>query len=314
MVGDGDAVEHGVEDPKPEMVADGQDDPVELVDEDTETLRVTVLEDVSDAEAETDRVTIMVGDGEAVEHGVGDPKPEKVADAQTDPVPLVDEVADTLRVVALEGESEDEVETERDALLERHIDAVPHKVGEPDTDTVADGQTVTETLEVEDTDALRVAALDGDSDDEVETDHVALLVGDEEAVKHKVGDPVPETVADILNDPETLEVGDTDALRVAALDGDSDDEVETDRVALLVGDEEAVKHRVGEPDTDDDVEAQTVRVLLADGEPVPLRDFAPVKDADTDVEGDKEPLVLGVADDVRHPEGDTVEVSDEELQ
>ena len=73
-------------------------------------------------------------------------------------------------------------------------------------------------------------------------------------------------------------------------------EAEGDALTVIVTDEE--RHSVGEPDTDDDVEAQTVRVLLVDGEPVPLRDFAPVEDADTDVEGDKEPLVLGVADDV----------------
>ena len=89
-------------------------------------------------------------------------------------------------------------------------------------------------------------------------------------------------------------------------------EAEGDALTVIVTDEE--RQSVGEPDTDDDVEAQNVRVLLADGEPVPLRDFAPVEDVDTDEEDDKEPLVLGVADDVRHPEGDTVGVSDEELQ
>ena len=43
-------------------------------------------------------------------------------------------------------------------------------------------------------------------------------------------------------------------------------------------------------------------------------EFVPADETDTDEEGDKEPLVLGVADDVRQPEGDTVGVSDEELQ
>ena len=201
-----------------------------------------------------------------------------------------------------------------DALTVVVTDDERQSVGDPVPETVADIVKDPELLVDEETDTLRVAALEGESEDEVETECVTLLVGHADAVPQRVGEPDIDAVADGQNVSETLEVGDTDALRVAALDGDSDDEVETDRVALLVGDEEAVKHRVGEPDTDDDVEAQTVRVLLADGEPVPLRDFAPVEDADTDVEGDKEPLVLGVADDVRHPEGDTVGVSDEELQ
>jgi hypothetical protein len=231
-------------------------------------------------EAGGDALTVVVTDDER--QSVGDPVPETVADIVKDPELLVDEETDTLRVAALEGESEDEVETECVTLLVGHADAVPQRVGEPDIDAVADGQNVSETLEVGDTDALRVAALDGDSDDEVETDRVALLVGDEEAVKHRVGEPDTETEVEELYDTVPLVDGDADALRDAAFEGDEEEVRQSD------------DELVGEDDSG--------------GE------FVLVDETDTDVEGDNEPLVLGVADDVRHPEGDTVGVSDEELQ
>ena len=328
--GDGDDVEHSVGKPVPVTDGVGQNDPVPLDDGDAETLPDDALVGETDEEVETDSVPVLVGDEDGEVHRVEEPVTVMDAVGQNDPVPLNDGEADVLRVVKLVGVAYDEGVTDSVPLIVGDGDAVARGVGEPDIDKVANGLSVTELLkEVDDdvvgqidpvplvdevTDTLRDAALVGDSDDEVETDRVTRLDGDNDDVAHRVEEPVIDKVADEQGVAVLLKEGDPDGLRVVFTDGETVEHVVADSVALKVGVMDAERHSEGVPELDEDDDGHMVCVALALGHPVPLRVIVPVEDTEIDVENVKEPLLEPEEDGVRQAVGDTDGDSDDELQ
>ena len=103
-------------------------------------LRDSVTVGVTDEHIEAVSDSLPEGEGEDVGQKEVEPALDLVVDGQKDPVPLIDEVADTLRVAALVGDSDDEVETDRVALFDGDNDNVAHSVGDPEPDTVAETQ------------------------------------------------------------------------------------------------------------------------------------------------------------------------------
>ena len=109
---------------------------------------------------------------------------------------------------------------------------------EPVMDDDAVGQIVPVPLVDEVTDALREAALVGDSDDEVETDNVTVLVGEVDEVKHCVAEPDTEKDVEELNELDPVVEDESEALSDAANEEDdeavpqNEEEAEREGVSL----------------------------------------------------------------------------------